>query len=724
MTTPPPRLDRAALEAALAEGRGAEILPTLRARRAEAPDNPWLAAVEVEATLQAGDANAALTLLAEAMARHPGLPRLGAAARKAFLALTAERRMPEAHRAFALMRDPPEPLRLRHALALLEAGMAGPAAEVAAGLRDAETRSRAVTRVAQALRERPQAALVLLALASAGAWSGEPLRLLCGALAQAGEAAAARELLARSVVADAAEAIFCEAVLLRGEGELASARRRIAPLLASPEPRLDVLMAAHDWAWEALDLAEATNLAERLVRSGRLADSFAFTRLLAKLLAEQGRHAAAWEAMAALRRDLAHCAAPDAATAGAGEATSVALGLLDFDAARALAERLPPAATARKRMAAVAWSRRADGPTDRFVARAARAWAEPDAAMADARTADVVFVQPSGVLPSIDLTRSPDGGFAPAGEQGMCHYAMARALHLAEAAGLTTAIVPSPGYAVPPEVIAACRFFVSYHSFSAPGAGVHVKGGPLPNTVLMDPAGYSGWTSACALELSDLPLAAVPAETAAAWVERERGRLAAGNVSKWAQRPRGAGTAPSGPAVLVALQIPDDNALRHAWVDMFDLARAVVTRFRGSGATVVVKRHPHCRDPRTDALLRELRGEAHVLVSDASIHDLLPTVQAVYCVNSGVGAEALLYGRAVHVAGMVDYRHACHEIRSLDRLLAGEAAFRPPLAEAELVRYVYWFRNIHHVPLDVPGALDAAIAERIIAPARALGTRR
>jgi hypothetical protein len=711
------------VEAALAEGRGAEILPALRARRAKAPDNPGLAAMEAEAALQAGDADAALTLLAEAMARHPGLPRLGVLARKAFLALVAERRMPEAHRAFTLMREPPEPLRLLHASALLEAGLDGQAAEVAAGLREAEWRSRAVARAARALRERPQAVVVLLALSRAGAWSGKTLRLLCGALAQAGEAAAARDLLARSVFADAAEATFCEAVLLRGEGDLAAARRRIAPLLAAPEPPLDLLMAAHDWAWEALDLAEATDLAERLLRSGRAARPLMFTRLLAKLLAEQGRERAAWDAVLALRRELALRAAAEAGTPELSQTADEAVKLLDLDTARALAERLPPATPARQRLQVLAWSRRADAPTDRFVARAARALADPAAALAEARSADIVFVQPVGFLPSIGLTRLPGGGFAPAGEQGMGHYALARALHLAEREGLRAAIAPSPGYVVPPEIIAAGRFFVSYHSFSAPGAGVHVKGGPLPDTLLMDPAGYSGWTSVCALELADLPLDSVQAGTAAAWVERERARLAAGNVSKWAQRPRGGGGTPSGPAVLLALQIPDDNALRHAWVDMFDLARAVVAGFRGSGVRVVVKRHPKCRDPRTDALLRDLRGEAHVLVSDASIHDLLPAVQAVYCVNSGVGAEALLYGRAVHVAGMVDYRHACHEVRSLDRLLAGEAAFRPLLADADLLRYVYWFRNIHHVPLDVPGALDAAIAARIIAPARALAAR-
>jgi hypothetical protein len=94
-------------------------------------------------------------------------------------------------------------------------------------------------------------------------------------------------------------------------------------------------------------------------------------------------------------------------------------------------------------------------------------------------------------------------------------------------------------------------------------------------------------------------------------------------------------------------------------------------------------------------------------------------VKAVYCVNSGVGAEALLYGLPVHISGLTDYRHVCYEIRRVEDIRADDSAFRLPVDEATFDRYVYWYRNIHHVPLDQPGALDAAIEERILRPALA-----
>ncbi|MFN6954907.1 MAG: hypothetical protein ACK4PG_08940 [Acetobacteraceae bacterium] len=694
------------------DGNRALSLPPQAGR----PNDLRLAITAAQAALQRGDTDAALAVLADALARYPAQPRLGALARQIFLSLSGERRVVQAHQAFGLLHRPPEPLRLRHALALLDAGMMDAAAVVAAGLRDDALRARFAIRVARAVSERPEAVQVFLPFLRRGSFSGATLRVVCGALAQAGEAATARRLLALAAIADPVEAALCEATLLRGEGRLDAARRRIAPLLDDAAPAPQVLTTAYEWAREALDLASAADLAERLLSSAAADCSMWATRHLAKFLAEQGRHAAAWRAMDRLRADLVRRAAGGPLASAADEALKVSLQVVEFAAAEAFAARVPPTAQSRRIMTAVAWSRSAHPPTERLMRRAEEAWADPSAAMARAITADVAIVHAAGLLPSIGFGRAADGGPPPVGEQGCCHYVMARTLDAVEQAGLTAAVVPSPGYAVPPELLERGVFFVSYHSFSGSGAGVHVKLGALPGTVLIDPTGYSGWTSACALELADLPLHPIGSDAAIGWLERERARVAAGNLSKWEQRPRNTAPLPSGPAVMVALQIPRDNALRHAWVDMFDLARAVVGAFRGGPVTVVLKRHPKCRDPRTDALLRQMASEPHVLITDASIHDLLPAVQAVYCVNSGLGAEALLYGRSVHVAGMVDYRHACHEIRSLDDLLAGDAALRPRLGAEELARYLYWFRNLHHVPLDQPGALDVAIAERILRP--------
>lgn len=697
---------------------GAALAAAEVGRRKEAR----LAVTSAEDALERGDTDAALAVLTDALSRHPALPRLRRLARELFLVLSAGRRLPEAHKTFALLHEPPEQLRLRHAVALLEAGMIDAAAEVAAGLSGDETRTRLAGRVLRAAAERPEAIRVLLALVGRGSFSGARLRMVCGALAQAGEAAAARALFARATFADPAEAALCEATLLHAEGRLEEARQRIAAVAAAAVAGAPAVVVAQRWAREALDFDAAADLAQRALPPDPDMVSPQMCLGIAKLLAEHGRHEAAWDAVRRAKDATAALQRPPGMLSQAErtQAAQAALSFADLAAAVSLSETLPAQSKVRQNVRAVAWACGSHPPSRLFLERAARAWADPDAALEEALAADIAIICPAGMRPCTGLGRWTDGTAPPVGEEGVCHRVLVRTMELAEQAGLAVAMVPSPGFAVPPALIARRRFFVSYHSVSAEGFGVHVKAGPLPDTLLLDPTGYSGWASICARRLEQLPLDGIPYAEAAEWQKREVARVASSNISKWEQRPRTAAAAlPAGPAVLVALQIPSDNAMRHAWVDMYDFARAVVRGFRGRGVTVLLKRHPRCRDPRTDRLLRDLRPEPGVAVTDASVHDLLPSVRAVYCVNSGLGAEALLYGRAVHLAGLTDYRHGCHEVRRLDDLRTDESAFAPPLSPDALCRYVYWYRNIYHVPLDRPGALDEAIRTRILEPAAA-----
>lgn len=675
--------------------------------------------LDAQAKLQGGDPHAALAILRPLLRAHADVPKLYALADRTVLALLQRGDLDDAHRLFQDLPQVPERTRYRLAVALVDAGRLREAAEAAGRLEEQALRSRVFGRALRWVGERPTEAAMLLLATAPEAIAPAVVRRALGRLAQAGEAGAARRLLAQVAAADAADLAMCEAEALHGEGRMEEARQRIAPFLAAAPVGSPLLDAAKSWARRALDFDAAADLAERIVAAEQ--DVRVPTQYLgiAKLLAEHGRHASAWRALHRMKAALSGLERQQDALSEAQRAVAAdaALSFANLAAARRFVQPLPAQNTWRQRVQAVDWSCGRHPPTGVFMDRAARAWADPDAALEEAMAADIAIVYPARMLPWTGFGQWTDGTALPLGEEGVCHRVLVRTMELAEQAGLRVALVPSPGFAVPPALIERRRFFVSYHSVSAPGFGVHVKGGPLPDTLLLDLTGYSGWASVCARPLEDLPLGGIADAEAAAWRERELARLASRNISKWDQRPRAAAALPPGPAVLVALQIPSDNAMRHAWVDMYELARAVVRGFRGSGVTVLLKRHPRCKDPRTDAILRELRPEPGVVVTDASVHDLLPAVRAVYCINSGLGAEALLYGRAVHVAGLTDYRHACHEVRTLDDLRTDESAFTPPLPPDALCRYVYWYRNVHHVPLDQPGALDAAIRTRILEPA-------
>lgn len=675
--------------------------------------------LQAQAKLQAGDPDAALTILAPLLRAQAGVRKLRALAERTVLALLERGDLDAAHRLFQDLPGVSDRIRYRLVLALVNAGRLREAADAAGRLARQNLRSRVFGRALRRLRERPAEAAQLLLATVPEKVAPAVLRNALDKLARVGEHDAARRLLARFPATDAAELALHEATVLHREGRIEEARQRIAPFVAAAAVGSPLFDAAMSWARRMLDFDNAVAMAERLATADAEVTVPKHDVAAAKLLADQGRHGPAWQAVRRVRHAFSALEQrrDTLSDAERTQAAMAALAFADLAAARRLVQPLPPQNIWRRRAQAAAWTCGRHPPTGVFMERAARAWADPDAALRAAMAADIAIVCPARMLPLTGFGLWPDGTAVPIGEEGVCHRVLVRTMQLAEQAGLRVALVPSPGFSVPPALIERRRFFVSYHSVSVPAFGVHVKAGPLPDTLLLDPTGYSGWASLCTRPLDDLPLGGIPDADAAAWRERELSRLASRNISKWEQRPREAAVLPAGPAVLVALQIPSDTAMRHAWVDMYELARAVVRGFRGTGVTVLLKRHPRCKDPRTDRILRELRAEPGVAVTDASVHDLLPVVRAVYCINSGLGAEALLYGRAVHVAGLTDYRHACHEVRTLDELRTDESAFTPPLPPDALCRYVYWYRNIHHVPLDQPGALDAAIRTRILDPA-------
>jgi hypothetical protein len=548
----------------------------------------------------------------------------------------------------------------------------------------------------------PQEAAALLAFMPAPGFATR--RAVVRGLAEAGLTEAARAVVA-AAAPGSRDRVALEAVALHGGGELPEARTRLDEAIALAPADDELLSLALIWDAEADDATSMAGHAARLLPL-REAGPPGPLIALAGQAAEGGDAATAEAALGAARRRLATLAAEGAR----GQIVLPALSLFDVRMARDAVNRITRSDTSLHALLGD-WEAEsaADPALAAFVERAARAHA---AGAPDGAAGDLAIIARATLFPSTDT----GAGAQPEQEVRAVRRVLARTLAMAEAAGLRCVVVPAAGNVVPDAARKVAPCFVGYHTHAERGAGVHVKLGPLPDAVLIDPSGYSGWSIAAARRLGRLPLAEVDAERAVTWMAEERARLAAGNISKLAQAPRAALDL-QGDAVLVALQKPGDAVLRHAAVDMFTLARGVVRAFAGTGTRVVVKRHPRCRDPRTSALLREIAAEPHVTVTDASVHDLLPAVRAVYTVNSGVGAEALLYGRAVHVAGATDYQHACHRIRRPEDIRPGPDAFAPPVKSEPLARYVWWYRNVHCVPLDRPGALDAAIRARIIRPA-------
>jgi hypothetical protein len=538
----------------------------------------------------------------------------------------------------------------------------------------------------------------------------EVVEAVAEAYAAAGRFDAARAVIGRHAHGGSPDAALLTACLARQAGDLPRGRAMLDDALARWPENVVLLWRALRWSEEADDPPGAARYGVRLLPLLGRTDPAPLLDM-ARCVDEGGDETTAREAA-----DRARVAILVGVEEGSNVARLMApaLRLYDLPAARAAASRLPAGEKLLPRMMeSLESDLSADPALAAFVARAASAYA---GGPVEPRAADLAIIARQALFPSIAIDRVA-GTVQPEVENGVVRRVLARVLARAEAAGLRCVVLPAYSTRLPESARHAAPLFVAYHTTAEPGLGLHVKMSALPDAVMIDRAGYSGWAEAATLPLSALPLAAVDLTEAEAWIAAERSRLAAANFSKYGQAARAPVDIGGADAVLVALQKPDDAVLRHAWVDMFALAEGVARAHAGTGTRVLVKRHPKCRDPRTNALLRRLAEFPHVEVTTASIHDLLPAVRAVHVVNSGLGAEALLYGKAVHIAGRVDYRHACHEIHGPEDILTGDAAFAPRLDPATHARYIYWYRNLNCVPLDRPGALDAAIDARIIEPA-------
>lgn len=260
----------------------------------------------------------------------------------------------------------------------------------------------------------------------------------------------------------------------------------------------------------------------------------------------------------------------------------------------------------------------------------------------------------------------------------------------------------------------ACAFAVSHHSHGTGARRLHIKEGDVHGLMCMDPLGYSGWSSMAEQRVIWNQIPDAEADRHAATVIQRVSDL---HSSKYFQRFDPSLNLPP-QFVFVALQMMYDSVQALADIPMLEMLRLVVARFSGTGVAVLVKRHPLCASSRVQSALESYVKERHVWITKASIHQLLPQCEAVFTVNSGVGSEALAYGKPVYTFGGCDYRAATHAIRSRADFIAHCAEVGPAMSATELRRFFCYYRTRYLVDMHDPYRLERALRERLLDPAR------
>jgi hypothetical protein len=249
---------------------------------------------------------------------------------------------------------------------------------------------------------------------------------------------------------------------------------------------------------------------------------------------------------------------------------------------------------------------------------------------------------------------------------------------------------------------------LSWHTTGRAEGLTHFKPADLPPYVVVDPAGYSGWSSlsGCALSSLDLASEVVAQEF---WV-RHQHEVFTANVSKYSQKSLS--TLPELPPdyVFVAMQVADDRTQELADVPMLEMLDIVVRRFLGSATRVVVKRHPLCRSEAVGTRLAQLSATGAIILSDASIHPLIEGSRAVIAVNSGVGSEAIAHLKPIYLFGAADYDCVAHRVRGEEDFARLTTPIRPAVSLADYKRFLHYYRTRYQVDLREPARITEVVS--------------
>ncbi|MGR3491741.1 MAG: capsular polysaccharide export protein, LipB/KpsS family [Shimia sp.] len=115
------------------------------------------------------------------------------------------------------------------------------------------------------------------------------------------------------------------------------------------------------------------------------------------------------------------------------------------------------------------------------------------------------------------------------------------------------------------------------------------------------------------------------------------------------------------------------------------------------GGKVYVKPHPYQDAEAGAALERVAASDPNVVLTDASIHDLIAVSDCVVTQSSAAGFEALMHRKHVILTGRADYHHICHTARKEDDLRYAVRGDWGRMEDAPFAEYLYWFLSDHCV---------------------------
>lgn len=203
---------------------------------------------------------------------------------------------------------------------------------------------------------------------------------------------------------------------------------------------------------------------------------------------------------------------------------------------------------------------------------------------------------------------------------------------------------------------------ISYHSVGKSSNVWRLKETPIPFFYNLDRLGYSGWSELSVdMKRYETIVAERDAERSEAYCKNLSEWLIRENLSKYAQAHT---TSSVGSGfVLFPMQVRTDSVAAHNRIDPLAVLRVASSACRRQRKRLLVKRHPYCTSKQISFWLRlESTINKYVDLTDASVTALLPACDAVLVGNSGVGLEAIVYGKPVYSFARSEYDMAAYQL--------------------------------------------------------------
>jgi hypothetical protein len=240
---------------------------------------------------------------------------------------------------------------------------------------------------------------------------------------------------------------------------------------------------------------------------------------------------------------------------------------------------------------------------------------------------------------------------------------------------------------------------------------MHLKVGSFSEYIILDQRGYSGWSTIASRSLNDI-IADVDLDIARTHFKYLQQTLVETGRSKYAQSDDAAPNVSK--YVFLPMQVTTDAVAQLAYIDGLTLLQHAISWAVDSDYTLVVKRHPKCSSIDVKIALDEAADAGDIVLSNASVHTLINGADAVLTVNSGVGAEALLYSKPVITTGGADYAAATVVARTTEALRhALENLSTHPIKQEEIMAFLWVFTKAYQVSPCDHEALNAHIIDQL-----------